>query len=168
MSDQPNSLTLFERFSLFIISCNFFLSGPSPTIEYFFILCLIFDTAKISVISKSGLLEIDWTAEPHKTALADRVKKWDAKPDWCSMSMSSGNYRLDRIMQLIYNNRSQEPGEKDIQNCRIFIYHPDRYTKEEIWEKKIKPVWEPIRKTLIDSKYRVDLYELDMYTSDES
>lgn len=118
--------------------------------------------------SKSGLLEVDWTAEPHKTALADRVKRWDAKPDWCATSMSSGNYRLDRIMQLLYNNRSQEPGEEDIVNCRVFIHHPDKYTKEEIWDKKIKPVWEPIKRTLIDSKYNIDLFELDMYTEDES
>ena len=118
--------------------------------------------------SKKGLIEVDWTAEPHKTALADRVKRWDAKPDWCCTSMSSANYRLDRIMELLYNNRSQESGEEDILNCRVFIYHPDKWTKEQIWDKKIKPVWEPIRRALIDSKYNIDLLELDMYTSDES
>ena len=118
--------------------------------------------------SKKGLIEVDWTAEPHKTALADRVKRWDAKPDWCCTSMSSANYRLDRIMELLYNNRSQESGEEDILNCRVFIYHPDKWTKEQIWDKKIRPVWEPIRKALIDSKYNIDLLELDMYTSDES
>ena len=118
--------------------------------------------------SKKGEIEVDYTAEPHKTALADRVKKWDAKPGWCCISMSSGNYRLDRIMQLLYNNRAQEPGEQDILNCRVFIYHPDKYTKDEIWDKKIKPVWEPIRKALIDSKYNIDLFELDTHTADES
>ena len=72
------------------------------------------------------------------------------------------------VKQAVQKLLEQEPGEEDIVNCRVFIHHPDKYTKEEIWDKKIKPVWEPIKRTLIDSKYNIDLFELDMYTEDES
>ena len=82
--------------------------------------------------------------------------------------MSSGSFRPDRIMELLYNNRAMEEGEIDKLNCKVFIHHPDKYTKEEVWEKKDKLHWIPIMRNLIDKKYNIDIVELDHHVEDEN
>ena len=117
---------------------------------------------------ESGTIWKDWKAVPFCTELSDRVTRWNSKPNWCCIYMSSGSFRPDRIMELLYNNRAMEEGEIDKLNCKVFIHHPDKYTKEEVWEKKDKLHWIPIMRNLIDKKYNIDIVELDHHVEDEN
>tara|TARA_B100000212_G_C27345865_1_gene521284 strand:+ start:194 stop:1450 length:1257 start_codon:yes stop_codon:yes gene_type:complete len=112
---------------------------------------------------EKGLLWIDYTAMPHKNTLSDVEKFYSNQDGWCSMSMSSGYYRLDRIMQFLRNQNKLDP---NIKSCMVIIHHPNTRTRNE-WDNGFYTEWKKIQDMfMLNSGFFIDYKVMDVWTSD--
>ena len=121
----------------------------------------IIDTKKSKL--EKGLLWIDYTAEQHKNTLEDVEKHYSNQHGWCSLSMSSGYYRLDRILQFLRNSNKVDP---KIKNCMVLIHHPNTTLRDQ-WENGFFSEWKKIQDTFIaNSGFTIEYKVMDQWTTD--
>ena len=112
---------------------------------------------------EKGLLWIDYTAMPHRNTLSDTEKFYSSQDGWCSMSMSSGYYRLDRIMQFLKTQNKLNP---KIKSCMVIIHHPNTRTRDE-WENGFYTEWKKIQDMFIaNSGFFIEYKVMDVWTTD--
>ena len=112
---------------------------------------------------EKGLLWIDYTAEQHKNTLRDTEKYYSNMDGWCSLSMSSGYYRLDRILQFLRNSNEID---SNIKHCMVVIHHPNTRTRDE-WNNGFYSEWKKIQDMFIaESGFTIEYTIMKEWTTD--
>ena len=131
-------------------------------------ICTILTKAKQLIDSRSkrvdnGLIWIDYSAEQHKTTLSDTADAYKTKT-CCVKVMSSGLYRLDRLLEYL---RNQNMIKEEIKSLMVIIYHPNT-TKKAEWPALITK-WKAIQDTFLKgSGFKIDYEVMPSWTKDLS
>jgi len=117
----------------------------------------ILETKKQHV--SAGRIFINYKAKPHSTILDAKVASYN-RPDLeqCSMYLSSGAVRFERVLEILYANR------ETCKRCVVVIHHPS-VKQGELWKKDVQPF---LMNLASHFKLDVEFIEMEMWMGDIS
>ena len=105
----------------------------------------------------AGRLFVNYKAKPHSNILDAKVASYN-RPDigQCSMYLSSGALRLERVLETIYATQTTK--------CVVVIHHPT-VAQSKLWRTQIQPLWMNICNHF---NLDVEFVEMEMWMDDIS
>tara|TARA_R110002167_G_scaffold364798_1_gene587442 strand:+ start:689 stop:1930 length:1242 start_codon:yes stop_codon:yes gene_type:complete len=107
----------------------------------------------------AGRIFINYKAKPHSTILDAKVASYN-RPDLgqCSMYLSSGAVRFERVLEILYANR------ETCKRCVVVIHHPS-VKQGGLWKKDDQPF---LMNLASHFKLDVEFIEMEMWMADIS